>query len=427
MGDRQRTRVALLGSTGSIGRQTVDVLAGLCDRFEVVALATGRDRRTLEAQTAALRPRVVALADEAARGSLQLPGGTELDDSPDALVRMASRDDVDLVVVATGGVVSLRPVLAALRAGKVVATANKETLVSGGHLVMPLARALAERSQGGRAPSDAAGPWGSPLAWLRPIDSEHSAIWQCLAGEAMPSIARIWLTASGGPFRTLPAAELERVTPEMALAHPTWHMGAKITVDSATLMNKGLEVIEADRLYDVGLARISVVIHPQSIIHSAVEFADGSLKAQLGHPDMRIPIQYALTFPDRHPSPAPRLGLDELSALTFERPDEDRFPALRIARDAGQAGPRASAALIAADEVAVRRFFDRTLDFPGIARLAGAAIERFGAGPAPGLEELIALDADVRAWCEAAPGTAPTLPPGMPAGAPPILPPGTPA
>ncbi len=403
--DRPRVRVALLGSTGSIGRQAVEVLAGLRERFEVVALATGRDRETLEAQAAALRPRVVALADDAGRAALQLPSGTELDDSPDALVRMASRDDVDAVVVATGGVVSLRPVLAALRAGKVVATANKETLVSGGHLVMPLARALAERRRVGMTPGDPPDPWTSPLAWLRPIDSEHSAIWQCLAGEGISAIARIWLTASGGPFRDLPAADLARVTPEMALAHPTWHMGAKITVDSATLMNKGLEVIEADRLYDVGLARISVVIHPQSIVHSAVEFADGSVKAQLGQPDMRIPIQYALTYPDRLPSPAPRLALDELAALTFARPDEDRFPALRIARYAGAAGARASAALIAADEVAVKRFLDRSLDFPGIARLAGEAVERFGAGPEPGLDELIALDLEVRTWCEAAPGT----------------------
>ncbi len=392
-----RTRVALLGSTGSIGRQAVEVLAGLPDRFVVVALAAGHDHRRLEAQAALLRPRVVALADAAARRALRPPDGVAVEDGPDALVRLATRDDVDLVVVATSGVVSLGPVLAALRAGKVVATANKETLVSGGHLVMPLARALAAA-----VPSPS--PFASPLAWLRPIDSEHSAIWQCLVGEDPREIARIWLTASGGPFRTLPAAQLARATPQMALAHPTWRMGAKITVDSATLMNKGLEVIEADRLYDVGLPRIAVVIHPQSVIHSAVEFADRSVKAQLGHPDMRIPIQYALTFPDRRPSPAPRLALDALSALTFEPPDEARFPALRIARDAGQAGPRASAALIAADEVAVQRFLEGTLDFPGIARLVAAAVERFGAGPAPDLHELIAFDAEVRAWCEAAPG-----------------------
>lgn len=394
-----RTRVALLGSTGSIGRQAIDVLAGLPDRFAVVALAAGHDHGRLETQAAVLRPRVVALADAAARRSFRPPDGVTVDDAPDALVRLATRDDVDLVVVATGGVVSLRPVLAALRAGKVVATANKETLVSGGHLVMPLARALA-------AAAPPISPFASPLAWLRPIDSEHSAIWQCLIGEDPGAIARIWLTASGGPFRTLPAAELARATPEMALAHPTWRMGAKITVDSATLMNKGLEVIEADRLYDVGLARIAVVIHPQSVIHSAVEFVDRSVKAQLGHPDMRIPIQYALTFPDRRPSPAARLALDALSALTFEPPDEARFPALRIARDAGQAGPRASAALIAADEVAVQRFLERRLDFPGIARLVAAAVERFGAGPAPDLDELIAFDGEVRAWCDTVPGGA---------------------
>ncbi len=421
--DRPRTRVALLGSTGSIGRQSVDVLAGLRDRFEVVALAAGSDGDTLEDQAAALRPRVVALADARRRRALRLPDGVAVDDSPDALVHFAARDDVDLVVVATGGVVSLRPVIAALERGGVVATANKETLVSGGHLVMPLAcrlaaaaaaRAGAALAAAGSATGALAaadpGAFVSPLAWLRPIDSEHSAIWQCLAGERPATIARIWLTASGGPFRLLSDAELSVVTPEMALAHPTWRMGAKITIDSATLMNKGLEVIEADRLYDVGQSRISVVIHPQSVIHSAVEFVDGSVKAQLGHPDMRIPIQYALTFPDRHASPAPRLELDGLSALTFERPDESRFPGLAIAREAGAAGPRASAALIAADEVAVRRFLDRTLDFPGIARLVAGAVERFGAGRAPALDELIALDAEVRVWCETASGTARTAP-----------------
>ena len=419
---RPRTRVALLGSTGSIGRQAVEVLAGLPDEFEVVALAAGRDRETLGEQAARLRPAVVALADRAARRELRLPDGVALEADPGALELIAARDDVDLVVVGTGGVVSLRPVIAALQAGKVVATANKETLVSGGHLVMPLARSLARRAAGaGAAGAGEAGaavasgdagsrgapgtssPWASPLAWIRPIDSEHSAIWQCLAGEETAAIERIWLTASGGPFRTLPAGDLERVTPAMALAHPTWRMGAKITVDSATLMNKGLEVIEADRLYDVGLQRIAVAVHPQSVVHSAVEFVDGSIKAQLGHPDMRIPIQYALTYPARRPSPAPRLRLDELAALVFERPDEARFPALSIARAAGASGARASAALIAADEIAVRRFLDGSLGFTGIPRLVGAAVERFGPGPAPGLEELIVLDAEVRGWCETAP------------------------
>ena len=394
------TRVALLGSTGSIGRQALEVLAGLGDRFEVVALAAGRDVERFERQVAALRPRVVALADRGALRRLALPPGTSTDESDRALEALAVRDDVDLVLVATGGVVSLRPVLAALAAGKVVATANKETLVAGGHLVMPLAQARASETAARLGPDE---PMASPLAWLRPIDSEHSALWQCLVGERLAEVERLILTGSGGPFRGWPADRLATATPAEALAHPTWRMGPKITIDSATLMNKGLEVIEAHWLYDVEDDRIEVVIHPQSVIHSAVEFRDGSLKAQLGLPDMRLPIQYALTYPGRLPSPAPRLSLADLAALEFERPDEASFPALRLAREAGRAGPRATAALIAADEVAVARFLEGTLDFPGIARLAGAAVERFGpGGPEPDLEGVVALDAEVRAWCAAA-------------------------
>ncbi len=215
-------------------------------------------------------------------------------------IEFATRDDVDLVVVATGGIVSLRPVLAALRAGKVVATANKETLVAGGHLVMPEARRLAA----GVAATTPGDPFASPLAWLRPIDSEHSAIWQCLVGESMAAVDGLILTASGGPFLDAAPDELAAVTPDQALRHPTWTMGAKITIDSSTLANKGLEVIEAHWLYDVEYDAIEVVIHPQSVVHSAVRFVDGSLKAQLGTPDMHLPIQYAMTFPDRRPSPS---------------------------------------------------------------------------------------------------------------------------
>jgi 1-deoxy-D-xylulose-5-phosphate reductoisomerase len=394
-------RVALLGSTGSIGRQAVDVLAALGDRFSIVALATGRDARTLESQAAVLRPHVVAVADATARASLDLPAGTAVEQSDDALTVLATRDDVDLVLVATGGVVSLGPVIAALAAGKVVATANKETLVSGGHLVMPLARRAAARV----ASRDPRNPYATPLAWLRPIDSEHSAIWQCLAGEDPAAIERLWLTSSGGPFHGATMADLARVTPGDALAHPTWSMGAKITIDSATLMNKGLEVIEANRLYDVDLDRITVVIHPQSIVHSAVEFVDGSIKAQLGQPDMRLPIQYALTFPARHPSPGRRLRLDELSALEFGVPDESVFPAVRVARDACRRGPWASAALIAADEVAVSRFLAGTLSFPAISGLVTTAVNRYGderGQEMPSLEDLVVLDREVRTWCEKA-------------------------
>ena len=294
-----RLGVALLGSTGSIGRQSVEVLELHADRFRVVALATGRNGAELEAQAARLRPAAVSLADEGT--GLDLPAGTVRERGEDALEVLATRDDVDIVVIGSAGVVSLRPVLAALRAGKIVATANKETLVAGGHLVMAEAARLASE----RAALDPRDPLATPLAWLRPIDSEHSAIWQCLVGEPRGAIARLVLTASGGPFLDATADEMAAVTPAQALRHPTWTMGAKITIDSATLANKGLEVIEAHWLYDVGYDAIDVVVHPQSVVHSAVQFIDGSLKAQLGTPDMRLPIQYALTYPERLASPTP--------------------------------------------------------------------------------------------------------------------------
>jgi 1-deoxy-D-xylulose-5-phosphate reductoisomerase len=390
-----RLQVALLGSTGSIGRQAIEVLtSGGAGEFEIVALAAGRDARTLSEQAARLRPRTVHLADREAAAALDLPPGTVALHGADALIELATRDDVDLVIVATGGVVSLRPTLAALTAGKVVATANKETLVSAGHLVMPLADARAAEV-GATDPSDA---MASRLAWVRPIDSEHSAIWQCLVGETLASVARLILTASGGPFRTWDAGRMATARPEDALRHPNWSMGAKITIDSATLMNKGLEVIEAHWLYDVPYQHVDVIVHPQSLIHSLVEFVDGSQKAQLGLPDMRIPIQYSVTYPHRTAGPAPRLELTEQSEMTFQRPDEQRFPALSIARAAGEAGPGATAALIAADDVAVERFLAGSLSYPGMARLVETAVARFSVGHAPSLEELEAIDGEVRAW-----------------------------
>jgi 1-deoxy-D-xylulose-5-phosphate reductoisomerase len=371
-------RVAVLGSTGSIGTQALEVLAGQPGIFDVVALAAGTNRARLAEQVERFHP------------------GTAIDGaSGESLAEMATRDDVDFVVVATGGIVSLRPVLAALGAGKIVATANKETLVAGGHLVMPLARARAAE----RAAMDPADPYASPLAWLRPIDSEHSAIWQCLVGESLDRVASLILTASGGPFLEGPA-DLSGVTPEQALRHPTWSMGAKITIDSATLANKGLEVVEARWLYDVEDGAIEVVIHPQSVVHSAVRFVDGSLKAQLGTPDMRTPIQYALTYPDRRPSPSVPVDLVVAARLDFRAPDTSRFPALSIARDAGRIGQRATTALIAADDIAVGRFLEGTLGFTGIPALLAAAVERFGSGAdqAPDVDALIALDAEVRAF-----------------------------
>jgi 1-deoxy-D-xylulose-5-phosphate reductoisomerase len=370
--------VAVLGSTGSIGRQAIEVLAAHTGRFAVRALAAGQNEALLAEQATRLGvPAAIANA------------------SADQLEDLAVRDDVDLVIVGTGGMVSLRPILAALGAGKVVATANKETLVAGGHLVMPLARNLA--SAGRDAMS-------SPLAWLRPIDSEHSAIWQCLVGEGSGSIDGLILTASGGPFLEEPSG-LAGVTPEMALRHPTWQMGRKITVDSATLANKGLEVIEAHWLYDVPYDAIEVVIHPQSVVHSAVRFVDGSVKAQLGTPDMRLPIQYALTYPDRQPSPVAAPDLVAIGRLDFRAPDEARFPALRISREAGRTGSRATAALIAADEVAVSRFLGGSLGFDEIPGLLAAAVERYGeAGDQrPSLDELVTLDAEVRGAFAAGP------------------------
>jgi 1-deoxy-D-xylulose-5-phosphate reductoisomerase len=388
--------LVLLGSTGSIGRQAVDVLLG-DPSFRVIGLAAGRNAALLAEQARALNPETVVLGDEAGLEELRrgVPAGVAVEVGDDALLALATRTDVDMVIVGTGGVVSLRPVIAALEAGKVVATANKETLVAGGHLVMPLARARAGERHATHGPAD---PLASPLGWLRPIDSEHSAIWQSLAGEDLATVDRLLITASGGPFLDGPA-DLSSVTPQQALRHPTWSMGAKITIDSATLANKGLEVIEARWLYDVAYEQIDVVIHPQSVVHSAVQFVDGSLKAQLGTPDMRLPIQYALTYPHRRQSPAAAPDLVALARLDFRAPDEARFPALRIARDAGRIGPRATAALIAADDVAVARFLDGSLDFPGIPRLLEDAVARFGTSPdgaEPDVDGLIALDAEVR-------------------------------
>ncbi len=396
--DRPRG-VALLGSGGSIGRQALDVLGRLAPEWRVVALATGSQAALLEAQARDIHPRVVALAGEA---SLDLPAGTQRVHGRDALVEIATREDVDLVIVGTGGIVSLRATLAALRAGKVVATANKETLVAGGHLVMAEASARAAE----HAVTDPRGPLASPLGWLRPIDSEHSAIWQCLAGEEMSGVVGLILTASGGPFIDTPETAFGSITPAAALRHPTWSMGAKVTIDSATLANKGLEVIEAHWLYGMEYAAIDVVVHPQAVVHSAVRFVDGSMKAQMGTPDMRLPIQYAITHPSRRPSPVLVPDLVATGRLDFRAPDEARFPALRIAREAGALGSRATAVLIAADDVAVTRFLRGTLDFPGIPRLLSEAVDRFGTGPgqAPAYDELVALEREVRATF-GAPGT----------------------
>jgi len=369
------TGVAVLGSTGSIGRQALDVIGRMPDRFQVTGLAAGNASAEFQAQAAQhARARLWAANQrpEWASAAQWADGG---------LVELATDSDVELVVVATTGMSALPAVLAAITSGRTVALANKEALVTGGHLV---ARAL-----------DTLG--GDPLARLRPIDSEHSAIWQCLLGERMDDVERLVLTASGGPFRDRAAADLGGVTPDEALAHPTWRMGPKITIDSATLVNKAFEVIEARWLYRLPYSRIDAVIHPRSVVHSLVEFRDGSYKAQLGLPDMRLPIQYALTYPERLPSPARSAAPEAWGALEFQPLDASRFPAYAAVRAAASEGGNRGAVLNAADEVAVAAFLAGSLPFPGIGETIDAAIERWGTGAEPELDELTAIDAEVRA------------------------------
>jgi 1-deoxy-D-xylulose-5-phosphate reductoisomerase len=385
--------VALLGSGGSIGRQALDVLTRLAPSWLVVAIATGSQAPLLEEQARRFHPAAVAFGDET---PLDLPTGTRRIHGPDALVELATRDDVDLVLVATGGVVSLRPVLAALRAGKVVATANKETLVAGGHLVMAEARARAAQ----RAASVPHDPLASPLGWLRPIDSEHSAIWQCLVGEEMSAVAALILTASGGPFLEMSSEDFAGITPAMALRHPTWSMGAKITIDSATLANKGLEVIEAHWLYDMAYPAIDVVIHPQSVVHSMVELVDGSLIAQLGVTDMRLPIQYAFSYPDRWPGPLPSLNLAQAGRLDFEVPDTDAFPCLRLAFRALEAERSLPVVLNAANEIAVARFLDGRLAFTSISHVIERAMDAHRPAEVATLAEVRAVDRWAREYAQ---------------------------
>jgi 1-deoxy-D-xylulose-5-phosphate reductoisomerase len=368
------TGVAILGSTGSIGRQTLEVIEGLGPDVRVLALAAGRGSDTFSTQLAAHPDaRAWCAAGRAASAASRWAGG--------GLEELATLDGVELVVVATTGMAALPAVLAALRAGRRVALANKETLVTGGHLVAVLLEELG----------------GDPLDRLRPIDSEHSAIWQCLVGERLDEVQRLVLTASGGPFRGRPPETLGGVTAEEALAHPTWRMGPKITIDSATLVNKAFEVIEAKWLYRLPYSKIEAVIHPQSVVHSLVEFVDGSFKAQLGLPDMRLPIQYALTYPARLPSPARRSSPDAWEALTFAPLPAGAYPAYDAVRSAADAGGNRGTILNAADEVAVAAFLAGRIGFPAIADTIASAVDRWGDDREPAIEEIVALDAEVRA------------------------------
>ena len=372
-----RKRIAVLGSTGSIGRQALDVIKQFPDRFEVVALAAGTQTALLAEQVYNLRPKYVYAAsrDVVIESAVESASAFWV---PMAEIVLA--DDVDLVLVGTGGGAGLVPTIEALKVGKPVAIANKEALVMAGHLIR---EAL---NEGGGA--------------LYPVDSEHSAIWQCLWGEEEHSIRRIILTASGGAFRELEDHQLAAVTPEQALKHPTWNMGDKITVDCATLMNKGMETIEATWLFDVPMEKVEVIFHRESIVHSLVEFSDGSIKAQLGVPDMRLPIQCALSYPDRMPlPPAPSLDLADIGTLNFGRPDIKRFPCLSLAMSAGEEGGTYPAAMAAADEIAVNRFLSgevRFIDIAGIIESVLLEHSKTAVTKEPSLDEVLEVDAWAR-------------------------------
>jgi len=369
------TGVVVLGSTGSIGTQTLEVIAAHRDEFSVVGLAAGRRSDDFAAQLVAW-PGARAWCSDGRPADLgrQRWAG-------DGLEELATLAEAEIVVVATTGMTALPAVLAALRAGRRVALANKETLVTGGHLVDGVLTGIG----------------GDRLDRLRPIDSEHSAIWQCLAGERLEEVERLILTASGGPFRDRSSGDLEDVTPADALAHPTWQMGPKITIDSATLVNKAFEAIEARWLYRLPYDRIRAVIHPQSVVHSLVEFTDGSFKAQLGLPDMRLPIQYALTYPLRLPSPARHAGPEDWGSLQFESLVDGRYPAYDTVRAAAAAGGNRGTILNAADEAAVAAFLAGTIAFTRIPGVISDAVDRWGDATEPDLDGIVALDGEVRA------------------------------
>jgi len=360
-------RLAVLGSTGSIGQQTLEVVRALPHRFHIVGLAGGKNVNLLAKQSKEFRPRLIYCQDRKALARLVNADYEFL--PPEDIAR---HPDVDVAVIATSGSSGLSPTLAAVKAGKNVALANKESLVMAGEIITKEAKLNG--------------------AQILPIDSEHSAIWQCLSGETQPA-AKLILTASGGPFLHYFPAELNEVTVEQALKHPSWQMGRRVTIDSATLMNKGFEVIEAHWLFDMPFDNIKVLIHPQSIIHSMVEFIDGSIKAQLSYPDMRLPIQYALTYPERLSNPQlPRLDWSLIDNLTFEPPDLDTFPCLRLAIEAGRKGGTYPAVLCAADEVAVELFLRQKIKFTEIANLIEQALELHQPIPYPTLDEIIAAD-----------------------------------
>lgn len=370
-------RIAILGSTGSIGRQALDVVARFPERLEVVSLAAHSSAAMLLEQADRFGVGRLALGDPAAAERAARDSGRSIGSGPEALEEQAGADDVDLVLNALVGAAGLRASIAALQAGATLALANKESLVAGGEIIRKLG-----------------------MERVIPVDSEHSAIFQCLLGEPAESVARLWLTASGGPFRGMDAVALESVTVEQALAHPRWTMGPKITIDSATLMNKGLEVIEAHHLFDLPYDRIEVVVHPQSCIHSMVEYTDGSVKAHLGATDMRVPIQYAFSHPERWDAPVPPVDFRTLGTLEFEEPDTRTFRSLALAYEAGRAGGTVPAVLNAANEVAVAAFLAGRTSLATIPATVERVLERHDRAAADTLAAVEGADSWARRTAE---------------------------
>jgi 1-deoxy-D-xylulose-5-phosphate reductoisomerase len=369
----KRKRVVVLGATGSIGESSLKVAHDIPDRMEIVGVAANRNAEKLAAAANKVRPKAVCLVDETKidilRNALEYKPQIFVGES--GLVEIASMADADMVLIAIVGTGGLRPALAAIEAGKDLAVASKEILVMAGEIVMREARAKGVH--------------------VLPVDSEHNAIFQCLDGRAS-DVRRIILTASGGPFRETPAKDFDSITLEQALKHPTWNMGPKITIDSATLFNKGLEMIEAHWLFGVEMKRVEVVIHPQSIVHSMVEFADGSTLAQLSYSDMCFPIQYAVTWPERVPNSLPPLDFTKLSKLEFAQPRYDDFPALNLARAAGEAGGTLPAVLNATNEIAVAAFLDRRVRFPRIWQMVEEVMNQHSTVAHPNLDEILRAD-----------------------------------
>lgn len=375
-------KIAILGSTGSIGTQTLEVARHNGD-IQVLGLTAGSNIRLLEEQIREFSPVAVSVMDEDKARDLAVrvrDTNTKVLSGMDGMMKVAALKDTEILVTAVVGMIGIRPTIEAIRAGKDIALANKETLVTAGHIIMPLAREY-----------DVS---------ILPVDSEHSAIFQCLQGESARSLRKLLLTASGGPFRGYDREQLEKVTLSDTLKHPNWVMGQKITVDSATLVNKGLEVMEACWLFQVEVDQVQVVIQPQSVIHSMVEFEDGAVMAQLGTPDMKLPIQYALYYPQRRFLPGDRLDFAALGSLTFEAPASDTFQGLSMAVEAARAGGSMPTVFNAANEQAVRRFLNKEIRFLDIYDMIGSSMDRHQVIPEPSLDTILEIEADTNQWLE---------------------------